>query len=78
MRVEVNIETGEAIEVPATAYVVGGNPVLIDDGDPVPPGATLASSAPPPPAPPVVDPVNKLKAFLEANPDVLAAVQAKA
>lgn len=48
IRTELNAETGEARQVNTTAYVVGGSVVLIDEGQPVPPGAVLASSAPPP------------------------------
>lgn len=45
-RTELNIETGEARQIEATPYMVDGVSVLIDDGQPVPPGAVLASSLP--------------------------------
>lgn len=45
-RIELNIETGEAREVAATPYLVGGVWILIDAGQPVPDGAVLASTIP--------------------------------
>ena len=47
IRTEFDITTGEVRQVNATAYMVDGAIVLIDDGQPVPPGAT---------APPPIDP----------------------
>jgi hypothetical protein len=46
MRTELNIETGEIRQVKTTAYCVDGAYVLIDDGQPVPQGAVLASTVP--------------------------------
>lgn len=62
MRTELNIETGEARQVNTTAYVVGGSVVLIDEGQPVPPGAVLASSVPQA-APVVPQSVTPVQAF---------------
>ena len=44
MRVEVNISTGDVNAYEATAWVVAGHVVLIDDGEAVPEGATLATA----------------------------------
>lgn len=57
-----------------------GDIVLIDDGQPVPPGAVLASTIPMPDvvnAPPQITEAQaaKLIAFLKANPDIVAAAQ---
>ena len=47
MRTELNLETGEVKQINTTPYLVDGTVVLIDEGQPVPPGAT---------APPPIDP----------------------
>lgn len=44
MRTELNVLTGAVREVQTTPYMVNGSLVLVDDGQPVPPGA-LAPSA---------------------------------
>ena len=80
IRTELNIETGEARQIPTAAYVVDGAVVLIDDGQPVPPGAVLASTVPMPDVvqqPPQITEAQaaKLIAFLKANPDIVEAAQ---
>lgn len=80
MRKELDIETGDVRLINTTAYMVDGAIVLIDDGQPVPPGAVLASTLPMPDvvnAPPQITEAQaaKLIAFLKANPDILAAAQ---
>lgn len=78
-RTEFDITTGQTRQVSATAYLVGSAVVLIDDGEPVPPGAVLASTAP---LPEVVDQppqltstqITKLAGFLTANPDIAEAL----
>jgi len=79
-RKELDIETGEVREINTTAYMVNGAIVLIDDGQPVPPGAVLASTIPMPDvvnAPPQITEAQaaKLIAFLKANPDIVAAAK---
>lgn len=79
-RKELDIETGEVREINTTAYMVNGAIVLIDEGQPVPPGAVLASTIPMPDvvnAPPQITEAQaaKLIAFLKANPDIVAAAQ---
>jgi hypothetical protein len=51
-RTEFDFATGEARAVHTCAYVVDGAAVLIDEGQPVPAGAVLASSVPAAPAVP--------------------------
>lgn len=79
-RIEIDLSTGDAREVQTTPYFVAGVLVLIDEGQPVPFGAVLASSVPEP----VVDDeaprltaeqADKVIEFLKANPDILAAAQ---
>lgn len=79
-RKELDIETGEVREINTTAYMVAGAIVLIDEGQPVPPGAVLASTIPMPDvvdAPPQITEAQaaKLIAFLKANPDIVEAAQ---
>lgn len=79
-RKELDIETGEVREINTTAYMVNGAIVLIDEGQPVPPGAVLASTLPMPEVvdqPPQITEAQaaKLIAFLKANPDIVAAAQ---
>lgn len=79
-RTEFDIATGQTRQVSATAYMVDDAIVLIDDGQPVPPGAVLASTIPMPDVvdePPQITEAQaaKLIAFLKANPDILAAAQ---
>ena len=79
IRTEIDLNTGEARQINTTAYMVDGDIVLIDDGQPVPSGAVLASTLP---MPEVVDEspqiteaqAAKLAAFLKANPDIVAAM----
>jgi len=52
MRTELNIETGEVAHINTTAYITNGATALIDEGQPVPAGAVLASSVPAAPAVP--------------------------
>lgn len=80
VRTEFDFTTGEARQINTTAYMVDGAIVLIDDGQPVPAGAVLASTIPLPDvvsAPPQIGPaqVNKLIEFLKANPDIVAAAK---
>ena len=80
IRTEFDITTGEVRQVNATAYMVDGAIVLIDDGQPVPPGAVLASTVPMPDVvqqPPQITEAQaaKLIAFLKANPDIVEAAQ---
>lgn len=77
-RKELDIETGEVREINTTAYMVNGAIVLIDDGEPVPPGAVLASTIPMPEVveqPPQLTPaqITKLADFLKTNPDIAEA-----
>lgn len=79
-RTEFDFSTGEARQVNTTAYMMSGSIVLIDDGQPVPPGAVLASTIPMPDVvdePPQITEAQaaKLIAFLKDNPDILAAAQ---
>lgn len=79
-RIEFDIETGETRQVTTTAYMANGSLVLIDEGQPVPPGAVLASTLPMPDVvnePPQITETQaaKLIAFLKANPDIVAAAQ---
>lgn len=77
-RKELDIETGEVREINTTAYMVNGAIVLIDEGQPVPPGAVLASTLPMPEVveqPPQLTPVQitKLADFFKTNPDIAEA-----
>lgn len=77
-RKELDIETGEVREINTTAYMVAGAIVLIDEGQPVPPGAVLASTIPMPDVveqPPQLTPaqITKLADFLKTNPDIAEA-----
>lgn len=77
-RTEFDITTGQTRQVSATAYMVDNAIVLIDDGQPVPPGAVLASTIPMPEVveqPPQLTPVQitKLASFLKTNPDIAEA-----
>lgn len=79
-RTEFDFSTGEARQINTTAYMVDGAIVLIDDGQPVPAGAVLASTLPMPEVvkqPPQITEAQaaKLIAFLKANPDIVAAAQ---
>lgn len=79
-RTEFDFSTGEARQINTTAYMVDGAIVLIDDGQPVPSGAVLASTLPMPEvvnAPPQIGKAqaDKLIAFLKANPDIIAAAK---
>lgn len=62
MRTELNIETGEVRQINTCAYVVDGTVVLIDEGQPVPQGAVLASAVPA--APVVPQSVTRRQALL--------------
>lgn len=73
-RTELDIQTGESRQIASQAYLLGNALVFVDDGDPVPVGAVLASSVQQPEAQ-QQPPEQKLAAFLAANPDVLALVQ---
>lgn len=80
MRTQVNVITGQVEQIASTAYIVGGVWTLIDDGQPVPDGAVLASTMPMPDVanePPQITETQaaKLIAFLKANPDIVAAAQ---
>lgn len=46
LRTEINIATGESRQIVATPYIVDGVWTMIDDGQPVPAGAVLASTIP--------------------------------
>ena len=77
-RTEFDFSTGEARQINTTAYMVDGAIVLIDDGQPVPPGAVLASTLPMPEVveqPPQLTPVQitKLADFFKTNPDIAEA-----
>ena len=77
-RTEFDFSTGEARQINTTAYMVDGAIVLIDDGEPVPPGAVLASTIPMPEVveqPPQLTPVQitKLADFFKTNPDIAEA-----
>lgn len=77
-RTEFDFSTGEARQINTTAYMVNGAIVLIDDGQPVPPGAVLASTLPMPEVveqPPQLTPVQitKLADFFKTNPDIAEA-----
>lgn len=79
IRTEINVLTGESRQIDTTAYMVDGAIVLIDDGEPVPPGAVLASTIPTPEAvdePPQLTPsqITKLAGFLTTNPDIAEAL----
>lgn len=79
-RIEISFATGQSRTVSTQAYIVNDVWTLIDDGQPVPPGAVLASTLPMPEvvnAPPQITEAQaaKLIAFLKANPDILAAAQ---
>lgn len=80
VRTEYDLESGESRQIDTTAYMVDGAIVLIDEGQPVPAGAALASTLPMPEvvnAPPQITETQaaKLIAFLKANPDIVAAAQ---
>lgn len=80
MRTQVNVITGQVEQIASTAYIVDGVWTLIDDGQPVPAGAVLASTMPMPDVvnePPQITETQaaKLIAFLKANPDIVAAAQ---
>lgn len=77
-RVEIDIKSGESRQINTTAYMVNGAIVLIDEGQPVPPGAVLASTIPMPEVveqPPQLTPVQitKLAGFFKTNPDIAEA-----
>lgn len=77
-RNELDVITGEVRHINTTAYMLDGAIVLIDDGQPVPPGAVLASTIPMPEVveqPPQLTPVQitKLADFLKTNPDIAEA-----
>ena len=79
-RIELNIKTGQRREIQVSAYLVDGVWTLIDEGQPVPPGAVLASTVPLPEVvdqPPKITEAQaaKLIAFLKANPDIVEAAQ---
>lgn len=79
-RTEVDVITGEVRQINTMAYMVDGSIVLIDEGQPVPPGAVLASTLPMPDvvdAPPQITEVQaaKMIAFLKANPDIVEAAK---
>lgn len=69
IRIELNAETGEARQINTTAYMVGGAVTLIDEGQPVPTGAVLASLVPPPTlaVPQSVTPVQAFTALDQAG-----------
>lgn len=78
-RTEFDFSTGEARQVNTTAYMVNDTIVLIDDGQPVPPGAVMASTIPMPEVveqPPQLTPtqITKLAGFLTTNPDIAEAL----
>lgn len=79
-RTEVDVITGEVRHINTTAYMVAGAIVLIDEGQPVPAGAVLASTLPMPEVvnePPQINEVQaaKMIAFLKANPDIVEAAK---
>lgn len=76
VRTEFDFNTGKHRQISTTAYVVDGAVVLIDEGQPVPAGAVLASTIPTPAvvdAPPQLTQAQaaRLVAFLKANPDIV-------
>lgn len=60
MRRQTNVMTGETTTIASSPYVLDGAVILIDDGDPVPPGAVLAG----PSSPPVPSVVTRRQAML--------------
>lgn len=66
MRRQTNVMTGETTTIASSPYVLDGAVILVDDGDPVPPGAVLAGPSSPP-APTVVTPVQAFNALDQAG-----------
>lgn len=62
MRRQTNVMTGETTTIASSPYVLNGAVILVDDGDPVPPGAVLAGPSSPP-APAVPQSVTPVQAF---------------
>ena len=62
MRRQTNVVTGETLTIASSPYVLDGAVILVDDGDPVPPGAVVAGPSSPP-APTVVTPVQAFTAL---------------
>lgn len=80
MRTELDVNTGKMRQINTTAYTVNGVLVFVDEGQPVPRGAVMASTIPLPEvvsAPPQITQTqaDKLIAFLKANPDIVAAAK---
>jgi len=67
MRTELNLRTGAVTQVNTTPYVVDGTLVLVDEGQPVPPGATVPPPIDPNTVPQVVTRRQALLALLAAG-----------